>query len=211
MQVQKKLAARVSAGPRLAKKAVRFIAGADLAIHPTRKEAVAGVVLLSFPGLSLVETAVARTRLEFPYVPGLLAFREAPALLAAFRRLRGSPDLVFLDGQGIAHPRRFGIACHIGLSLGLPAIGCAKSRLIGEAEEPGPLKGDHAPLYHDGKVIGSVLRTRDRVRPVYISIGHRIDLPSALRFSLLCTRGLRIPEPTRQADKLVGRLRRGEA
>lgn len=208
ISLQKKLARRVVAGPRLHRKSIRLIGGADLSIHPNGREVYAGVVILSFPDLEIVETVGIRTTLNFPYVPGLLTIREAPALLLAFERLRGLPQLVFIDGQGIAHPRGFGLACHIGLSLNLPVIGCAKSILVGEGKNPGPLKGDKALLRYGGKVVGTALRTRNKVRPVYVSIGHKIDLTSAVRFSLICSRGFRVPEPTRQADLLVGRLRR---
>jgi deoxyribonuclease V len=137
-------------------------------------------------------------------VPGLLTFREAPLILAAFEKLKVAPDLVIVDGQGIAHPRRIGLASHLGLCLGLPTIGCAKSRLCGEHEMPGFEAGSYAELRDNGEVIGVVLRTRAGVKPVYVSIGHLIDLPSAVRTVLDCCRGYRLPEPTRLAHQAAG-------
>lgn len=189
---------------------VRLIAGADVALDLTRRRAIAGVIVFRFPGLEEVERASAVRPLTFPYVPGLLSFREAPALLAAFVRLRHSPDLLFFDGHGYAHPRRFGIACHLGLLLDRPSIGCAKSLLIGEHEEPAPAGGSRAPLRDQGETIGAALRTRDRVRPVYISIGHRISLDRAVEFALAASDGFRIPRPTRLADHFVEARKRGE-
>jgi deoxyribonuclease V len=141
-------------------------------------------------------------------VPGLLSFREAPAVLAALRRLRTVPDALICDGQGLAHPRRFGLACHVGLIADLPAVGCGKSRLCGEHREPGRRRGSRARLVHDGEVVGTVLRTRVGVKPVYVSVGHRIDLPAAERLVLDCAVRFRLPEPTRLADALVGAAKR---
>jgi deoxyribonuclease V len=145
-------------------------------------------------------------RVEFPYVPGLLTFREAPLILAAFEKLTVTPDLVMVDGQGIAHPRRIGLAAHLGLCLGIPAIGCAKSRLIGEYAEPENESGSYTELSDKGEVIGAVVRTKAGVKPVYVSIGHMIDLPSAIDRVLDCCRGYRLPEPTRLAHIAAGRV-----
>jgi deoxyribonuclease V len=177
-----------------------LIAGADAAFDGERQQVYGAVVVLSFPALQLVESVVQRARIRFPYIPGLLAFREAPALLTAFERLRHEPDVVFVDGHGLSHPRAAGIACHIGLCLDRPVIGCAKSRLTGECREPGVTRPAVSHIYdQDGRVIGAVVRTRDRVKPVFVSIGHRISLAEAVRLTLACGKGYRIPEPTRQA------------
>jgi deoxyribonuclease V len=151
---------------------------------------------------------MARRKLRFPYVPGLLSFREGPVLLAAFARLRVSPNVILIDGHGVAHPRRFGIACHLGLLLDCPTIGCAKSILVGEAVEPGAQAGSVAPLVDKGETVGMALRTRGQVRPIYVTIGHRVSLGSAVRIVAQCVDGFRIPKPTREADHWVGELRR---
>jgi deoxyribonuclease V len=186
---------------------VRLIAAADVAFadRPYRRRpslARAAVVVLSYPELALVEQHVIEAPVTFPYVPGLLSFREIPALAQAFELLRQEPDLLLVDGQGRAHPRRFGLASHLGLLLDVPTIGVAKSRLIGEHAEPGRLRGDCTPLTHGGETIGAVLRTREGVRPLYVSVGHRISLEVAAAWVLrLCTR-YRLPEPIRVADRL---------
>jgi deoxyribonuclease V len=207
VEIQKQLSGRIRGKNRLEK--VRFVAGADIAVSRNPPLAYAGVVVLSFPDLKIVETQHTVLELTFPYIPGLVAFRESPALLKTFDKLRHDPDLVLIDGQGLAHPRGFGIACHIGLWLEKPTIGCAKSRLFGKH---GPLareRGSFTPLtVNQNRVIGAVLRTKDGTNPVYVSIGHRIDLPTAIRFTLDCARGYRIPEPTRQADLFVERIKR---
>jgi len=187
---------------------VQFAAGADMAFDPVTNIAFAGVIVYRFPELEEVERCMARRKLRFPYVPGLLSFREGPVLLAAFARLRIRPDVILIDGHGMAHPRRFGIACHMGLALDTPAIGCGKSILVGRAAEPGARAGSSAPLIDKGETVGAALRTRDNVRPIYVTIGHRISLPSAVRIVTQCTDGFRIPKPTREADHWVGELRR---
>ena len=159
----------------------------------------------------MVEEHIATRRVSFPYVPGLLSFREAPAVLQALRKLRRAPDAVMCDGHGLAHPRRFGIACHLGVITGVPTLGCAKSRLVGEHDEPGHLRGEKTPLIDHEDVIGTVLRTRDLVRPVFVSVGHRIDLVTAERVVLESGAGFRLPEPTRRADRLVAAARSGRA
>jgi len=190
---------------------VRLVAGADVAFAPGGRTLVAAIVVLRHPGMLIVETSAVHRPVTFPYVPGLLSFRESPAIVDAWRRLRHRPDLLMCDGQGIAHPRRLGLAAHLGLLLGVPAVGCAKSRLCGEHVDPGPRRGDRAPLRLDGRLVGAVVRTRERVRPLYVSPGHLIGVDAAVRWVLACGGGYRLPEPTRQADLLVGRLAHGPA
>jgi deoxyribonuclease V len=187
---------------------LRFVAGADLAFDPETNIAFAGVIVYRFPQLEEVERRMARRQLRFPYVPGLLSFREGPVLLAAFARLRTEPDLILLDGHGLAHPRRFGIACHLGVLFDKPAIGCAKSLLVGEHEEPAGRAGSATPLLLDGERVGMVLRTRDNVKPIYVTPGHRISVDSAVALVKLCLDGFRLPQPTREADHYVRDLRR---
>jgi len=163
--------------------------------------------VLRLPELEPVEEAWVARRTQYPYVPGLLTFREAPALLAAFRRLRSKWDAAIFDGQGRAHPRGMGLAAHIGLWLDAPTVGCAKSRLIGDAEEPGPEPGSHSPLMLDGRIIGATLRTRRGVKPVYVSAGQKSNLSDSIRLVMACCAGYRIPEPIRRAHALVTRLR----
>ena len=183
--------------------AVRRVAGVDVGFEDGGRTTRAAVVVLSFPDLAPVEQVLARRPTAFPYVPGLLSFREIPAVLEALGRLRTLPDLILCDGQGVAHPRRFGIACHLGVLTDLPTIGVAKSRLIGEHAEPGQTKGVWAPLMDKGEVIGAVLRTRTGVRPVYVSSGHRVSLATAIDYVLACTPRYRLPETTRLADRLA--------
>src|SRR5579863_4739322 len=183
---------------------VRYVAGTDCGFKDEGKTTRAVVAVLAYPGLELVEYAVAERPTDFPYIPGLLSFREVPTLLAAFDKLKQVPDLLLCDGQGYAHPRRFGIACHLGVTLGLPSIGVAKSRLIGQHPEPSPASGSRVPLTDKGETVGAVLRTKDKVNPLYVSIGHRISLDSAVDYVLRCCRGYRLPETTRWADGLAG-------
>ena len=168
----------------------------------------AAVVVLRTSDWTIIETQGAVRASPFPYIPGLLSFREAPALLEAFAKLRTVPDAVVLDGQGLAHPRRLGLACHVGLWLDLPCVGCAKSLLTGKYKEPGKRAGSLAPLVDRGEVVGNVVRTKDNVKPLFVSAGHKIDLPSAVRLVLEGCRGYRLPEPTRQAHLHVNALRR---
>jgi deoxyribonuclease V len=188
---------------------IRFIAGLDAAFSRDGLECLGAVVLWDMSDRRVVEQHVGRRLLRFPYVPGLLSFREAPALLAALRRLRTTPDLLMCDGQGLAHPRRFGIACHLGVLCDLPAVGCAKSRLVGQHEEPPQPRGASVPLRQHDEILGVVLRTQSGVRPVYVSVGHRIDLAGAQRIVLTCAVRYRLPEPTRLADHLAARAKRG--
>jgi deoxyribonuclease V len=185
-----------------------LVAGADVSYNRHSNRFYAGVVVLRTADGSIVEKQEAVRDSPFPYVPGLLSFREAPVLLDAFARVQAEPDVVVLDGQGIAHPRRLGLACHLGLWLDRPCLGCAKSRLLGSYKEPGPRAGAVAPLVDGGEVVGYVVRTKDRVQPVFVSAGHRIDLASAVRVVLGTCRGYRLPEPTRQAHLHVNDVRR---
>jgi deoxyribonuclease V len=208
ISLQRDLAARVVRRGDPPESSLRLIAGCDVAFEKARNRAFAAVVVLAYPSLEVVERVVAASPIAFPYVPGLLSFRETPALLDAFERIEHAPDLVMVDGHGYAHPRRFGIACHIGLLLGVPTIGVAKSRLIGEEGAVAASRGSRADLVDAGELIGSLLRTRDGVRPLYVSVGHKIALDAAERWVLRCARGYRLPEPTRLADRLAGEAKR---
>lgn len=184
---------------------VRRVAGVDVGFEDGGAVTRAAVVVLDFPSLAFVASALARVPTSFPYIPGLLSFRELPAVLQAFERLEAPPDLVLCDGQGIAHPRRLGIASHLGLWLDLPTIGVAKSRLVGTHEEVPPEKGAWRPLLHRGERIGAVLRTRAGVSPLYISSGHRVSLDTAIHYVLACITRWRLPETTRAAHRLASR------
>lgn len=185
----------------------RTIAGADVSYGRRSPTLYAAVVVLDALSLEVVDRSGVVAQATFPYVPGLLSFREVPPVLAAFERLSVKPDVVVCDGQGIAHPRRCGLAAHLGLWLGIPTIGCAKSRLFGDYEEPGPLRGEWSPLTDGDETIGAVLRTRDRVKPLFVSPGHLCDLASAIRVVLAATCGRRLPETTRRAHEEVNRMR----
>jgi deoxyribonuclease V len=176
-----------------------FVAGIDISAPNAQGIARGAVVVLRYPELNIVEVGVAEGKITFPYIPGLLSFRESPLILAACQRLDSLPDLVLIDGQGIAHPRRFGLASHVGLFLNLPTIGCAKSILCGRHGAVGEEVGSHAELLDRGERIGAALRTKFGVKPIYVSVGHKIDLASALRWVINCCRGYRLPEPTRLA------------
>jgi deoxyribonuclease V len=186
---------------------VGAIAGADISYNKFSETVYAGIVVLSLPDLRIVETAGVRSVAKFPYVPGLLSFREAPSLLEAWEKLKTKPDVLMFDGQGIAHPRRFGIACHVGVLLDWPTIGCAKSILVGRYGELGLEAGSRSPLVDKGEQVGVALRTKSKVAPVYVSPGHLMDLDSAVDMVLRSTTKYRLPEPTRQAHLLVNRLR----
>lgn len=198
--VQQRLRARVIAEDRLGP--VRIVAGVDAWIEPAGERIWAAAVALGFPDLELRESAVVCRRVAVPYVPGFLSFREAPAALAALQGLRIRLDLLLVDGQGMAHPRRFGLACHIGLFAAAPTVGVAKSRLFGRYEPPGPDRGAWTPLVAGEETVGAVLRTRPHVQPVFVSVGHRISLHTALDHVLRCTPAFRLPEPIRLADRL---------
>jgi len=184
---------------------VRYIAGLDISVPRDRhRPARAAAVVLAYPSLDVVEVRTAEAEPPFPYVPGLLSFREVPVLLGVLRAIKTMPDIVMVDGQGIAHPRRLGLGCHLGLMLDVPTIGCAKSILIGTHEPLPDEAGTWAWLKNGDEVIGAAVRTRRSVKPVYISVGHRISLDAAIEWTLACCRGLRIPEPTRQAHQAAG-------
>ena len=202
LDIQRKLVAQVSRTSEVA--APHFIAGADISVQKEQGLATGAVVVLSYPELKLVETKVVNGKLDFPYVPGLLSFRESPLTLAACERLTVTPDLILVDGQGIAHPRRMGLASHLGLFLDTPTIGCAKSLLCGSHEIPGVEPGSYAEVVDRGEIIGAALRTRFGVKPIYVSIGHKVDLQTAIHWVLECCRGYRLPEPTRLAHLAAG-------
>ncbi len=166
----------------------------------------AAVVKLNYPSLEPIACAVAERPVSFPYIPGLLSFREGPVIIEAIEKLDNAPDLLIFDGQGIAHPRRLGLASHIGLLVDIPSIGCAKTKLLGQHDEPGPERGNFTFLTDRGEIIGAVVRTRSNVKPVFVSIGHQINLKDSIQFVLSCCRGYRLPETTRQADRLSAAL-----
>lgn len=201
VQLQQQLKSKVITTDQLGE--VRSVAGVDVGFEDGGNTTRAAVAVLSFPDLRVVERSVARRPTSFPYIPGLLSFREVPAVLDALEKLQTLPDLLLCDGQGTAHPRRFGIACHLGLLPDLPAIGVGKSLLVGKHEEVPDIKGAWQPLMHRGETIGAVLRTRPGTKPLYISPGHRISLPTAIDYVLRCTTRYRLPETTRFAHKLA--------
>jgi deoxyribonuclease V len=212
-RIQRELRGRLSLVDAIKPSEIRTVAGADNGYlrRESTTTAYAAVLLFSFPDLELVETQTASCPVEFPYVPGLLSFREAPAILAAFRKLSRAPDVILFDAQGYAHPRRFGAASHLGLILDRPSIGCAKSRLIGRYEEPGPEFGARSPLLDRGEVVGAVVRTRPGRAPLFVSPGHKIGVETAVEIALACSRGAhQMPEPTRQADRMVKDLTRAD-
>jgi deoxyribonuclease V len=180
---------------------VSAVAGVDVGLEGD--VARAAVVVLAFPSLTPVEQSLASMTVTMPYVPGYLSFREAPAILAACEQLETEPDLFIFDGQGVAHPRRFGIASHVGVILDKPSIGCAKSRLCGTHHEPAPEAGSYVHLYDGDEILGAVVRTRDHVSPVYVSVGHRVSLETAIEYVLACCRGYRLPETTRYAHRVA--------
>ena len=195
----------------------RTIAGCDISFNKFEETVYAGIVVLRLDTLETIEEVGVVSTAPFPYIPGLLSFREIPSLLQAWEKLRIEPDVVMFDGHGIAHPRRMGIASHAGLFLNRPTFGCGKSVLIGRYDEPAPERGAWSPMMHYGEIIGAALRTKDKVNPVYVSPGHLIDLETAIALTLQCdggnmpgNRGYRIPEPTRRTHNLVNALRRGE-
>jgi deoxyribonuclease V len=182
---------------------IRYVAGVDMGFEADGTISRAAVAVLSFPDLQVVETTLAHRPTSFPYIPGFLSFREIPAVLDALEKIQTTPDIILCDGQGIAHPRRLGIASHLGVILDMPTIGVAKSLLIGKHQELSETRGSWQPLIHKGETIGAVLRTRIGVKPLYISSGHRISLPTAIDYVLRCTPKYRLPETTRIADKLA--------
>jgi deoxyribonuclease V len=192
------------------KQTPKTVAGADVSFDRRGDVLYAAIAVLEFPSLNLLEKAVAREKAVFPYIPGLLSFREAPVVTKAFERLSVTPDVLLCDGQGVAHPRGFGLASHLGVLLEIPAIGCAKSRLCGKHDDTGPEVGDWVPLKMDDATIGAVLRTRKGVKPVYVSVGHRMTLRGAIKLVLRSGAGYRLPEPTRIAHHLVNDARLGK-
>jgi len=199
--VQNSLRRQVVAEDRLS--VVRYVAGLD--VGPVEEGALvrAAVAVLSFPDLKTADQAVARRPAGFPYIPGLLSFREIPVLLDALAKLGAPPDLLLCDGQGLAHPRRFGLACHLGVLTGIPSIGVAKSLLVGEHRPLPHARGSWRPLVHKGEVVGAALRTRAGVAPVYVSIGHKLSLATAIDYVLACAPRYRLPETTRAAHRLA--------
>ena len=202
LEIQQRLAAQVSKRSEVT--TPRFIAGVDISVGKGEGMATGAVVVLEYPQLRVVETRMVQGKLDFPYIPGLLSFRESPLTLAACQKLTITPDLILVDGQGIAHPRRLGLASHLGLLLNMPTIGCAKSILCGNHEALGDEPGSYAEMIDRGEIIGAALRTKLGVKPVYVSIGHKVDLNTAIYWVMNCCRGYRLPEPTRLAHLAAG-------
>ena len=209
-RIQEELRAAVVARDALPRR-LRTVAGADVSYDRGSPVLFAAVVVLDAKTLAPLEAVAARGVARFPYVPGYLSFRELPILAEAFAKLRTKPDLVLCDGHGFAHPRRCGFASHLGVVLGVPSIGCAKTRLVGEHRAPGPARGAHAPLRDGAETIGTVLRTRPGAAPIYVSVGHRVSLATARRLVLRFSPRYRVPEPIRAAHAEVNRLRREAA
>lgn len=201
-QIQTNLASKVSHENEITKP--RFIAGIDISVPKSTAPARAAMVVMNYPEFEVVEVQIAEGDLTFRYIPGLLSFREAPLIVSAYQKLAITPDLILVDGQGIAHPRRFGIASHLGLLLDIPTIGCAKSRLCGSHETPAAEIGAFTELKDNGDTIGAVLRTKKGANPMYISIGHKVDLPAAIYWTMQCCRGYRLPQPSRLAHIAAG-------
>lgn len=201
--IQQQLAGEVITSDQLG--TVQHVAGVDVGFEENGSVTRAAVAVLSFPELELKEYAIANRPTTFPYIPGFLSFREIPAVIDALEKLTITPDLILCDGQGIAHPRRLGIACHLGVLIDLPTIGVAKSLLIGKHEELADPRGSWQPLIDKGETIGAVLRTRTGVKPVYVSAGHRISLYTAIDYVMRCTPKYRLPETTRWADKIASK------
>ncbi len=204
--VQKTLRKRVRIIP--LKGEPRYVAGVDAAFSEGLVYAAA--CLYRYPELTPLEQATAVEKLRFPYVPGFLSFREGPAIIAAIRKLTAKPEVILVDGQGIAHPRGIGIASHLGVLLDIPSIGCAKTRLVGEFKVPGKRKGSWSELMYEGRMVGAVVRTKDGVKPLFVSPGHKIDFDNAVRIALNCTGKYRIPEPLRCADMLSKKMKTGK-
>ena len=203
--LQKQLAGKLLFTP--LKKPPKLIAGLDCAFSKDKQKIIAAALILQLPDFELVETVTAVKKVTFPYIPGLLSFREAPVCIAAVEKLKKIPDLFIIDGQGIAHPRRLGLAAHLGLFFDKPTIGCAKSRLIGTYNEPLPKKGSYSLLKDKNQTIGAVLRTRTNVKPVFISAGHKCQLDDAIKWVLRCSVKYRLPEPTRLAHQIVSKMK----
>lgn len=204
--LQRELSSRVRIEPPVGR--IRTVAGCDLSFNRFEERVFAGIVVLAWPSLETIEQVAVETVSRFPYVPGLLSFRETPALLEAWVKLETEPDAVVLDGQGLAHPRRMGIACHFGLLVDRPTVGCAKSPLAGKFEEPGPNRGDESPVVLGGEVVGAAVRSKRGSNPLIVSPGHLCDVETAVTIVLEGDAGYRIPEPTRRAHLLVNEHRR---
>lgn len=207
IELQRRLKKRISLTP--LEGLPETVAGADISYDKGSNIFFAGIVVLSFPDMEIIDEASAKGKVDFPYIPGLLSFREGALIIEALRRLETVPDLIIFDGQGIAHPRGLGIASHLGLVLNIPSIGCAKTKLCGDYIEPGREKGSCSPLIMKGKEIGGVLRTKSDVKPLFVSPGHLVDIRGSVDLVLTCSKKYRLPEPTRQAHLLVNRLRMG--
>lgn len=205
--IQERLRRSVRLEP-LDAEAVKLVAGADVSYGRHDARLHAAVVVVRLADMAVLDRSVVASRVRFPYVPGLLSFREAPALLEAWKELSARPEALIADGQGLAHPRRFGLACHLGVLLDLPTVGCAKSLLVGEHAPVTPAAGAFSPLVHQGEVVGAAVRTRAGAAPVYVSPGHRVDVDSAVRLVLRCCAGFRMPEPARRAHLVASEARR---
>lgn len=206
-EIQLKLVRRVSELPALSLKDVRLVGGADCSYVKRSPVGYATIVVCEYPSLEVIEISGMSGSIDFPYVPGLLSFRELPLLERAWNALKNKPDILICDGQGRAHPRRFGLACHVGVALGVPTVGCAKSRLVGEHREASMKRGSAVSLYDGKERIGKVVRTRDGVKPLYVSIGHKVSLDQSVRLVLNLARNYRQPEVIRLAHQEVNRLR----
>ncbi|MGG4552267.1 deoxyribonuclease V [Paenibacillus humicus] len=204
VQLQQELARQVIAEDHLAD--VQYVAGVDVAYSKRSDKLIAAVVILEAESLRVAESIVVEDHVQFPYIPGLFSFRELPPVIKAFQQLNTPPQLIVCDGQGLAHPRRFGLASHLGVLFDLPTIGCGKTRLLGDFEEPGLDRGAMSSLIDQGEVIGSVLRTQDGIKPIFVSVGHKISLVTACDWILKLAPHYRLPETTRQADQLVNRV-----
>lgn len=185
----------------------QWIGAADVSYSKNGKHLFAAVIVCHLPGYSVVERVVAFAQVKFPYIPGLLSFRETPLLVEVFKHIEKKPEIIICDGQGLAHTRRFGLACHLGFLLNIPTIGCAKTKLVGDHKDVGPRKGQYRSLYYRGERVGVVLRTRTGVKPIYVSPGHLSDITSSVRLVLRCCNKYRIPEPVRQAHFLANEVR----
>ncbi len=206
VEIQEQLRKQLSAKDGFAFRKIRWVAGADVAYPIDGDTIVGAVVVLSFPDLAIADESWVKGKVKFPYIPGLLTFREAPILLGAFSLLRQRPDVILFDGQGIAHPRGFGLASHAGLLLGLPSVGCAKTKLVGEHRPVGRKRGSFSWLWFEGKKVGAVVRTRADVKPVFVSPGDQITIRTAVRLVLAACKGYRLPEPIRRAHQLANRI-----
>lgn len=204
IDLQKRLAAEIITDQPLDLNGIQMVAGVDVSV--VNNVSQAAVVVLTYPGLQVIETVLAQAPTPFPYIPGLLSFREGPVLVEAFGKLEHEPDAFIFDGMGIMHPRKLGIASHMGLWLDKPTIGCGKTKLLGQFQEPPAQKGAYSPLTYRREPLGVVLRTRDNVKPVFISVGHRATLESAIQLVLNCTTRYRLPEPIRAAHNAAGRF-----